>query len=184
MSKNTTWTIDTPHPEEAPKLVALQADYWRTHYAVADDQPDTAALNADIAPFIAAMESRERIALREQYIARIVQNKEAFYKVARDDNDAVVGLLFGTKQGDRQHIAALYGSDTDALKHLVRVFQETTDPELRITAAVFEHDAFLQKIYSETGFVPIPESVKPYQDSHFLKELTMTTYHASKGPAR
>jgi|GEM_PF-2910392 len=184
MSKNTTWTIDTPHPEEAPALVALQAEYWRTHYAVAGDQPDATALNADIEPFIQAMENPERVALREQYIARIVQNKEAFYKVARDDNDAVVGLLFGTKQGDRQHIAALYGNDADALKHLVRVFQETTDPELRITATVFEHDGFLQKIYSETGFVPIPESVKPYQDSQFLKELTMTTYHASKGPTR
>lgn len=172
MSKNTPsseWIIEAPRKEEAAQLVALQARYWLDTYI----EQGKEERNAEVHTYVDVMQQPERIALREQYIDRILSNPDAFYRVARSADGKIAGLLLGTKRGKMQHLSALYGSHSSALTVLLNAFTGWIDADLPVEAKVISDDTALQELYEQHGFTPVPETLQSFQESHHLFEITM-----------
>lgn len=170
---HTDWIAETPRPEDAAAMAKLQAQSWLDTYQTETDTDR----NAEVKRIAEGLRSPERIAVREQYMDRALNNPVAFYKIVRTPDDELVGVLFGSKRQNPQeivtlHVAAPYHG-TGVAQTLMQSFLDWSDPDIPIQVGVLEDNHRAQKFYEKFNFQITPETLHPYQESKHLLEIYM-----------
>ena len=167
------WKAETPRVEDAEAMAHLQSQSWLDTYQ-RDGQEER---NAEIQLYAQKMVQPERVALRQQFIERALNNPKALYKIVRGENDQPVGLLFGSKRNDSQELITLY-VDQDyqgkgVAPELMQSFLDWVDPDRPVELGVLEDNERAQRFYEKFGFEIVPETLHPFQESKYLFEITM-----------
>lgn len=167
------WKAETPRVEDAEAMARLQAQSWLDTRQVEGAEER----NAEIQLYANAMIQPERIALRQQFIERALNNPKGLYKIVRAENDQPIGLLFGSKRSEDQELVSLYVDKehhgTGVAQALMKDFIEWADPDRPIQVGVLEDNERAQRFYEKSGFEIVPETLRPFQESKYLFEITM-----------
>lgn len=167
------YIAESAHVEDAQTLATMQSQSWLDTYQVEGEDER----NAEVQAYVDAMRTPERVNMRGMYIERAVDNPLAFYKVVRDEQGVAIGLAFGSKRSEPQELVAFYVDKnhhgTGAAQSLMEAFIDWSDPDKPINVGVLHDNERAQRFYEKFGFQPVPETLRPFQESKHLFEITM-----------
>jgi len=99
------WTIEQALSEDAAGIAVFHSESFRKTYLKVDDEVHNLRVIEEATNFV----TPERIELRAKLIDESLLHPDIhFYHIAMREDDQPIGLIYGTKEVDKQEIYALY----------------------------------------------------------------------------
>jgi RimJ/RimL family protein N-acetyltransferase len=167
-----TWVIQIPDVDDAEGMAKMQAASWKVAYAHEESAEHNARASEDAEAYLRP----GRIEMRKQLIIRAQANEsEEFYRIAKNTEGKVIGLIYGESTDAQQELVALFIDEhyfsTSVSQALVDEFLGWCDPTRAIELGVAVDNHRAQAFYRKMGFRAV--NGPPHEFNDYIEEIKM-----------